>query len=61
MQPALDQTTFKWNHLNVENLIYSIKLEQLIRVHLNAGCSSAIPATEPRQKGKAPLKSPWPD
>jgi hypothetical protein len=37
---ALDQTSIRWNHLIEDNLIYLNKLEQLVRVHPDAGCSS---------------------
>ena len=39
---AQDQSSFRWNHLNEDKLIDSKKLEQLICVRLDAGCSSRV-------------------
>ena len=36
---GLDQPAFRLNHLNADKLIYLNKLEHLVRVRPNAGCS----------------------
>ena len=56
--PVLDQTALNWNQLSADNLIYFIWLEQLIRVQLNAGCSSRGAQSDTNTGGPGPAHAP---